>query len=238
MDSFRMYESSFKNILDELGGKGYIIEDGEIQEVIDRLYSLVDVDEDYIDGAITAIEKLCDNNEEFKKEWFGALDEVESEVLEEGKMGKLASIALLALSMGISLTGCDVEPQIPMDTPSIEEPMARNDVEDEEPIDSDREEDIGDKEENDMEEEKPTYDEIKDRIRWFNSRVLCIRLVGEEDNRDALQEIVLSEEERNDVDAECKIPKVLYPYGVWDIEYSIDGGERHKLDLRNLPYTF
>lgn len=159
MESFRNYKESTDTILDRLNAKDYLIGNSEINDVIDELYALVDVNENYIDEAIMAIEKLCDNNPMFKAEWEGALDEVEDEVLEESKLGKLASIALLAISMGITLTGCEASPNVQLETPA-----PTLDVKG----DNGGHDRIGDnaKEETKVNEQKPTYEEAKGKYEF------------------------------------------------------------------------
>lgn len=261
MENFRMYESSYRNILEELKDKLYDIDTSEIQDVINRLYELVDTNEDYIDGAISAIEKLCDKNEEFKKEWFGALDEVESEVLEEGKLGKLASIALLALSMGISLTGCDVAPQMPPEI-TAEAPSDKVSVE-EEPIEE--EPVVDDKEEETMDtfdsmedvkdgtvEKKPMYDEVKNKIKWYTKGDRGIRVsmnldgTLSEPREETYKEVVLTEGERDDMTPVGTKGYSWIPVKVMiDVSssgkmlyYSIDGGEILPFKTYDPPYTY
>lgn len=244
MENFRMYESFNTNILEELRNKAYIIEDSEIQEVINRLYELVEINEDYIDEAILAIEKLCDNNEEFKKEWLGALDDVESEVLEEGKMGKLASIALLALSMGISLTGCDVAPQFPSEPPRVETSVGASAIE--EPIEEEPTEitDKNDREEINMEETKPTYEEIKNDITWYTKSFASpsfIISLGDSDskNENTYMEVELTAEDRDDLipihGVDAMVPKKVTLEG-GKIYYSINGGEIKEFRIYDPPY--
>lgn len=256
MENFRMYENSNTNILEELKNKGYIIENHDIQEVINRLYELVEINEDYIDEAIFAIESLCDNNEEFKKEWLGALDEVESEVLEEGKFGKLASIALLALSMGISLTGCDVASQMPPEI-TAEAPSDKVSVE-EEPIVDDKEEETMDTFDS-MEdvkdgtvEKKPMYDEVKNEIKWYTKGDRGIRVSMNLDGtlseplEETYKEVVLTEEDRDDMTPVGTKGYSWIPVKVMiDVSssgkmlyYSIDGGEILPFKTYDPPYTY
>lgn len=201
MESLRNFSESCENILDNLKVKEYMIEDSEIQYVINCLYELVDINEDYIDEAIFAIEKLCDNNEAFKKEWFGALDEVESEVLEESKLGKLASIAVIALAMGISLTGCDDSAVIEQ---KAQEYMNKQNVEATYKTDDTEETPVA--VESDVEEEKMNIEDVKFYLASgskYGGRVVS---VGGEST--TLVEIPITEEEYNDM------MKVQWGYGI------------------------
>lgn len=179
MESFRNCKESTDTILDRLEAKDYLIGNNEINDVIDELYALVDVNENYIDEAIMAIERLCDNNPMFKAEWEGALDEAEDEVLEESKLGKLASIALLAISMGITLTGCEASPDIQQRIPPVETLDGIGGTVSPEKNDT--------KEEMEVNEQKPTYEELMPNMefrgKYSDGHYEEIKLTDEDKNK-------------------------------------------------------
>lgn len=119
MESFEDLRESV-NVLEALAARNYKVYPEEIPGIINSLYTYVGEDEGRIDEVIPVIDKVAAVSPEFKNEWYGAIEEIGGEVLEEGKIGKLASIAALALAAGISLTGCSPAPDMSIEPTPVE----------------------------------------------------------------------------------------------------------------------
>ena len=111
METFKSLRE--RTVLDALKDRNYKVYPEEIPGIINSLYSYVGEDVSRIDEVIPVIELVAAESPAFRDEWYGAIEEADCEILEEGKLGKLAFIAALALEVGISLTGCSPDISIP-----------------------------------------------------------------------------------------------------------------------------